>query len=83
MRPDGRLDRVEGNRRADAAGGPGEEVGLCGRCRHARVTRGRGPQRFWRCGRSDSDPRFARYPGLPVSRCAGFAAGEPGAGAPD
>jgi hypothetical protein len=28
--------------------------------------------RFVRCGRSDEDARFPRYPPLPVLRCAGF-----------
>jgi hypothetical protein len=46
--------------------------GLCGTCRHARViTTDRG-SRFWLCQRSASDPRFPRYPALPVARCPGF-----------
>jgi hypothetical protein len=32
------------------------------------------------CGRSRHDPRFARYPRLPVLRCAGFEPGTAGAG---
>lgn len=27
---------------------------------------------FFRCGRADSDPRFVRYPPLPVLTCAGY-----------
>jgi hypothetical protein len=50
------------------------EVGLCARCRWARVqTTARG-SRFWRCLRADDDPRFARYPRLPVTACSGFEA---------
>jgi hypothetical protein len=30
--------------------------------------------RFWRCLRADDDPRFARYPRLPVTACSGFEA---------
>jgi hypothetical protein len=26
---------------------------------------------FWRCARADSDPRFRRYPPLPVRSCNG------------
>ncbi|MFL5681337.1 MAG: hypothetical protein ACJ77B_12135 [Chloroflexota bacterium] len=47
--------------------------GLCGRCRNARlVVSGRG-SRFVLCELSRTDPRFPRYPSLPVIACAGFA----------
>jgi hypothetical protein len=50
--------------------------GLCAVCRHARVViSGRG-SRFLLCERSRVDPRFPRYPPLPVIRCAGFDAAE-------
>ena len=60
------------------------DVGLCGRCRHARVVET--PRSvFWMCALAASDSRFAKYPRLPVLCCAGFAEGdppaEPGAGA--
>lgn len=46
--------------------------GLCGRCVHARtITSDRG-SRFLLCRLSREDPRFARYPRLPVWRCPGF-----------
>ena len=35
--------------------------GLCGTCRHAQVIPSDRGQRFIRCARSDSDPRYARY----------------------
>lgn len=58
---------------------PGRDaVGLCASCRHARVTRNRRGSTFYLCRRSASDPRFARYPPLPVVSCPGF---EPGPGA--
>lgn len=45
--------------------------GLCGRCVHARLVAS--PRSvFLRCGLADADPRFPRYPPLPVVRCAGF-----------
>lgn len=56
---------------------PGEptldpRVGLCSICVHGRrVVSGRGSV-FWRCGLSDTDPRFRKYPPLPVTRCPGF-----------
>ena len=48
-------------------------VGLCAACAHGRtVVSGRGST-FWLCQLSASDPRFTKYPRLPVLRCAGFA----------
>lgn len=60
-------------------------VGLCSVCRHVRVTGNRRGSRFYLCGRSAEDPRFRRYPPLPVVRCVGFepsAPPEPSADAP-
>jgi hypothetical protein len=51
-----------------------DAVGLCAGCAHARpVVSGRGST-FWLCGRSADDPRFPKYPRLPVVRCVGFEA---------
>jgi hypothetical protein len=46
-------------------------VGLCAACRHARIVRSK-RSTFWLCERSRTDPRFPRYPNLPVLRCVGF-----------
>ena len=47
-------------------------VGLCAECRHARrVETSRGSV-FWRCGLAETDPRFVRYPRLPVLECPGY-----------
>jgi hypothetical protein len=51
-------------------GGWMTDPGLCGSCRHSRQVRGAN-SRFWLCERSRTDPRFPRYPRLPVLRCAG------------
>jgi hypothetical protein len=48
-----------------------EAAGLCGTCLHARLQRNARGSAFWRCVRADSDPRFRRYPPLPVLRCVG------------
>jgi len=46
-------------------------VGLCLTCRHARaVTTSR--SRFWLCQLSARDPRFEKYPRLPVRSCPGY-----------
>ena len=52
------------------------EVGLCGRCRNARVQdSAKGSRsRFWRCTLADEDERYLRYPPLPVQECEGFVA---------
>ena len=49
-----------------------EAAGLCGACRHARRVESAKGSVFWLCARSADDPRFAKYPRLPVLRCAGF-----------
>jgi hypothetical protein len=49
-----------------------ERVGLCATCVHARVVPSAKQQTYYRCDLSDVDPRFPRYPQLPVVRCAGF-----------
>jgi hypothetical protein len=50
----------------------GAVAGLCADCAHARpLTSARGSV-FWRCARSVDDPRFPKYPRLPVLRCQGF-----------
>ncbi|MEX1173748.1 MAG: hypothetical protein WEG56_14220 [Chloroflexota bacterium] len=55
--------------------------GLCATCRHVRVVTTARGSRFILCRRSVADPRFPRYPALPVLRCPGFQ--PPDAAAPD
>ena len=45
-------------------------IGLCLTCRHARVLH-TPRSTFWHCARAATDPRFDKYPRLPVLRCAG------------
>jgi len=47
-------------------------VGLCAACVHARVIRSDRGSVFYLCQLSMSDPRFPKYPRLPVVACAGF-----------
>ena len=51
--------------------------GLCGTCAHSRVLHSDRGVRFYRCALSDTDPRYARYPRLPVVHCEGYARVEP------
>lgn len=50
--------------------------GLCRECAHARRVVTRRGASFYRCGRADGEPQYARYPRLPVLSCDGFEAGE-------
>ncbi len=50
----------------------GPPPGLCGACRYSRVIQTARGSTFRLCERSTADPRFPRYPTLPVLRCAGF-----------
>src|SRR5437867_13056927 len=50
----------------------GPRAGLCATCRHARVVTSARGSEFLLCQRWNSDPRFARYPRLPVVECVGY-----------
>jgi hypothetical protein len=57
---------------------PGREsqnAGLCDTCRHQRIVRNTRGSQFSLCERSRTDPRFPRYPRLPVTRCEGYEEG--------
>ncbi len=46
-------------------------AGLCAACVHSReVLSGKG-KKFYRCALSDTDPRFSKYPRIPVLTCEG------------
>jgi hypothetical protein len=47
--------------------------GLCETCRHQRVVTSDRGSRFIFCDKSRTDPRFPRYPRLPVLSCEGYA----------
>ena len=49
--------------------------GLCATCaHHAAITSDRG-SRFVLCGLARRDPRFPKYPRVPVRRCDGYSVG--------
>jgi hypothetical protein len=49
-----------------------DPIGLCAACRHSRVVQSARGSTFYLCRRAESDARFAKYPRLPVLRCAGY-----------
>jgi hypothetical protein len=49
-----------------------DPIGLCATCRLARVIGNRRGSLFYLCQLSESDPRFPKYPRLPVLRCPGY-----------
>jgi hypothetical protein len=56
-------------------------VGLCATCKWVRIVRNRRGSVFYRCLRAETappDPRFVRYPPLPVLSCPGYDRRGPG-----
>jgi len=64
---------------------PPPNAGLCASCEHSRVIETARGSRFYLCRLSDTDPRFPRYPPLPVLHCDGYElnAAPPNADDPD
>lgn len=51
-------------------------AGLCDTCQHSRsIVTGKGSV-FLMCELSKTDPRFRKYPPLPVMRCPGYEPGD-------
>ena len=48
------------------------DAGLCERCRHQQLVRNTRGSEFSLCRRSRTDPRYPKYPPLPVMACPGF-----------
>ncbi len=49
-----------------------DPIGLCATCRQARVVQSARGSTFYLCRLAEVDPRFSKYPRLPVLRCAGY-----------
>jgi hypothetical protein len=47
-------------------------LGLCIGCIHARLIESAKGSQFMLCRLSETDPRFAKYPPLPVLTCSGY-----------
>lgn len=48
------------------------DIGLCGSCRNARLVRSDRGFIFYQCKLAVIDPRFPKYPLLPVVSCPGY-----------
>ncbi|HZZ16851.1 MAG TPA: hypothetical protein VFE08_12915 [Candidatus Sulfotelmatobacter sp.] len=49
-----------------------QNPGLCGECVHARRIQSDRSSVFYQCQLSFTDPRFVKYPRLPVLSCSGY-----------
>jgi hypothetical protein len=58
------------------------ELGLCPECRNVRVIRSDRGSIFYQCLLAAVDPRFPKYPPLPVLTCPGYAKREVSDAAP-
>jgi hypothetical protein len=48
------------------------EPGLCASCINVRIIENKRGSRFFMCQLSRTDPRFPKYPPLPVLKCVGY-----------
>ena len=46
--------------------------GLCDSCKHQTIVRNTRGSSFSMCERSKTDPRYPKYPRVPVEKCAGY-----------
>jgi hypothetical protein len=51
---------------------PAPPAGLCGSCAHARAIVSAKGSTFLLCERARTDPRYRKYPPLPVVSCPGY-----------
>lgn len=54
-----------------------DRVGLCATCVHSQTVTSAKGSVFYLCRLSQEDPRFPRYPPLPVRVCSGYRPSEP------
>ncbi len=47
-------------------------IGLCATCEYMRRVESDRGSVFYRCALADADPRFPKYPRLPVIQCDGY-----------
>jgi hypothetical protein len=58
--------------RGTGQGGDVRRFGLCGGCAHGQMLDSKTGSRFLFCLRARQDPRYAKYPPVPVFACPGF-----------
>ena len=51
----------------------GRRWGLCATCAHARAIESDKGSAFVQCGLAKEDPRYRKYPHVPVVQCSGWA----------
>jgi len=56
------------------------DPGLCGHCARSRVVESARGTKFVLCGLASRDPRYPKYPRLPVQMCPGYERDPKGAG---
>lgn len=49
-----------------------DPVGLCASCKHVRLIQSDRGSRFYMCQLAATNPKFSKYPRLPVVRCSGY-----------
>jgi hypothetical protein len=47
-------------------------AGLCATCVHVQIIASSRGSTFFMCRLSDTDPRFRKYPAIPVRACSGY-----------
>ena len=57
---------------ADEPQAANDRVGLCATCTHVQIVTSAKGSTFYLCRLSQEDPRFPRYPALPVRACGGY-----------
>ncbi len=58
------------------------QAGLCESCANVKVIETRKGSRFYLCQLSEVDPRFPKYPRIPVLQCIGYSPVQAPAGTP-
>ena len=52
-------------------------VGLCAACKHVHLVKSAKGSYFVMCNLAKTDPRFSKYPVLPVFHCPGYQPADP------
>jgi hypothetical protein len=66
------IETMQNDRTAPSHATPDSTPGLCADCVHARLIQSDRRSTFLQCQLSFTDPRFDKYPRLPVLACDGY-----------